>query len=84
MPRKKLHKKKICVSAFSVSEQAQKKKLVELAIGRILRMGSRPTRPGDIEEYERCRRIILDNIPPAKYAYTCNYARDYRKGAQGD
>ena len=34
-------------------------KEVELAIGRLLRVGSRPTQPGDIEEYERCRAIIM-------------------------
>ena len=32
---------------------------VQLAIGRLLRLGSRPTQPGDIDEYERCRTIIL-------------------------
>jgi len=31
----------------------------ELAIGRIFRMGSRPTQAGDVEEYERCREIVL-------------------------
>lgn len=33
---------------------------VELAIGKIFRMMSRPTEPGDVAEYERCRAIILD------------------------
>ncbi len=37
-------------------------KAIELALGRILRMASRPTQPGDNAEYERCRRIILDTI----------------------
>lgn len=32
---------------------------VELAIGRIFRMGSRPTQPGDAAEYERCRAIVM-------------------------
>ena len=27
---------------------------VRLAMGRIFRMGSRPTQPGDMAEYERC------------------------------
>lgn len=31
----------------------------ELALGRILRMGSRPTQPGDMAEYERCKAIIM-------------------------
>lgn len=34
--------------------------LAALALGRIFRMGSRPTQPGDVEEYERCRAIIMD------------------------
>jgi hypothetical protein len=32
----------------------------ELAFGRILRMGSRPTQAGDIAEYERCKSLIMD------------------------
>lgn len=59
------------------------RKLVELALGRIFRIMSRPFRPGDIEEYERCRRIVLDNAPEATEDWIPNYARDYRKGAQG-
>jgi hypothetical protein len=34
--------------------------IINLAIGRIFRMASRPTQPGDIEEYERCKAIIMD------------------------
>lgn len=29
----------------------------ELALGRILRLASRPARPGDTLEYERCRAV---------------------------
>lgn len=36
--------------------------LAELALGRILRLGSRPFQPGDIEEYDRCRAIIIDAV----------------------
>lgn len=60
------------------------KPAVRLALGRIFRMGSRPTEPGDIEEYERCRRIILDEVDPVAPDWTPNYARDRSKGAQGD
>lgn len=55
-----------------------------LAFGRILRMGSRPTQPGDIEEYERCRAIIMGMRPDAVAPYQLNWARDRNKGAQGD
>lgn len=32
---------------------------IQLAIGRLLGMGTRPTQAGDIADYERCRAIIL-------------------------
>ena len=32
---------------------------VELAIGRLIRLGSRPFQEGDFAQYEMCRRIIL-------------------------
>lgn len=60
----------------------------ELALGRILRMGSRPTQPGDVAEYERCRTIILDATlgkgVPLPSADGPDYARDRLRGAQGD
>jgi hypothetical protein len=39
-------------------------KVIELALGRIFRMGARPTQPGDVEEYERCRAIIMEASGP--------------------
>jgi hypothetical protein len=33
---------------------------MQLALGRILRMGSRPYQDGDFAEYERCRAIFMD------------------------
>ena len=57
--------------------------LVALAIGRIFLITSRQTRQGDIAEYERCRKIILDRIE-APADRSPNYARDRLKGAQGD
>lgn len=57
--------------------------VISLALGRILRMGSRPTQPGDVAEYERCRGIILD-LSEQSMDYAPNYARDRLKGAQGD
>ena len=41
---------------------ASDRELVNLAFGRIFRLMSRPNRPGDMEEYERCRALILDAI----------------------
>jgi hypothetical protein len=57
--------------------------LINLAIGRILRLGSRPTQPGDVEDYERCRAIIMEHAP-ATNDYEVNWARDRLKGAAGD
>lgn len=34
-------------------------RIVELALGRIFRMGSRPAQPGDAAEYERCRAVVM-------------------------
>lgn len=58
--------------------------LAELALGRIFLLGSRPFQPGDIEEYERCRAIVLDAVGRDMPAdYKPNYARDRLRGAQG-
>lgn len=57
--------------------------LVHLALGRIFRLMSRPFQEGDIEDYERCRAIVMDASDPIPY-YTPNYARDRNRGAAGD
>ena len=55
---------------------------VQLAIGRILRMSARPARPGDLEEFERCRAIVMadNNVVPG---WRPNWQRDRRSGAAG-
>ena len=55
--------------------------VVNLAFGRIFRVMSRPERPGDIAEYERCRAIILDLCDPAQPDYAPSYARDRLLGS---
>lgn len=60
---------------------------VNLAIGRIFRLASRPTQPGDVEQYEQCRALILDILDPdysMPTPYRANWARDRLTGAQGD
>jgi len=63
---------------------------INLAIGRIFRMASRPEQAGDIAEYERCRSIILNALDPdmaihhAVMAQQHDYGRDRMRGAQGD
>ena len=56
---------------------------VEMALGRIFRIMSRPTQPGDVAEYERCRAIILDLAGDPVIPYSPNYARDRMLGAAG-
>lgn len=48
----------------------------ELALGRILRMASRPAQSGDIAEYERCRAIILSAFDEQPIGYRPSWARD--------
>lgn len=67
----------------TTSLTGEQKKAFELALGRIFRMGSRPSQPGDVEEYERCRAIIIDMAAEPAPDYTPNYARDRRNGAAG-
>lgn len=56
----------------------------ELALGRILRLASRPEQASDAAEYERCRRIILDTLPTAGDDPRPTWVRDRLRGAAGD
>jgi hypothetical protein len=55
---------------------------VDMAIGRILRLGSRPTQPGDVEQYEAARAVILAHLAPVE-PYRPDWARDRLRGAAG-
>jgi len=58
-------------------------KAKELALGRILRMASRPSRRGDAAEYWRCRAIIMTDAP--EFVDTRpNWAKQRNSGAQGN
>jgi len=37
---------------------------VNCAIGRLFRLLSRPYQDGDVEQYEQCRRVVLDILTP--------------------
>ncbi len=58
---------------------------VNLALGRLFRIMSRPEQPGDVDEYHRCHSVIMDlvggDMPPD---YRPNYTRDRLLGAAGD
>lgn len=54
--------------------------IVKMAIGRLFLLGSRPFQPGDIEQYEDCRRVILANSPNSSNSWEPCYPRDRLKG----
>jgi len=56
---------------------------VELAMGRLFRLMAGPAMPGDVVDYERCRRVILAELAPVEVDYRPNYARDHARGAAG-
>ena len=62
--------------------------LCQLALGRILRLASRPSAPGDVEQYERCRALMAEALdvlgfgPPSDDQP--NWVRDRLRGVQGD
>ena len=57
---------------------------VELALGRIFRLMSRPEQPGDAADYERCRVVIMGESELSTPDYSPSWQRDRLKGAQGD
>lgn len=69
---------------------ATEKQAVNMAIGRIFRIASRPEQTGDVCEYERCRLLILNILDPdmsihhAVMANQHDAGRDRMRGAQGD
>ncbi len=64
-------------------QTSTERQTIELALGRIFRLGSRPTQPGGIAEYERRRTIIMDLSKPVA-DHAPNYVRDRLKGARGN
>jgi hypothetical protein len=56
---------------------------VQLALGRIFRLMSRPAQDGDVEQYEAARRVVLDHTDNVVADYSPNYARDHNRGAAG-
>ena len=50
----------------SKSLTSEESRIVNLAIGRILRMAARPALEGDVAEYKRCRGLIVDLLGDPK------------------
>lgn len=64
---------------------AERTVAIACALGRILRLGSRPEQPGDVEEYERCRAVVMEATDGQfRPDWTPSWARDRQKGAAGD
>lgn len=58
---------------------------VKLALGRLFQLISRPEQPADADDYEQCRRVLLDVAGDDQIQiHRPNWARDRLKGAQGD
>ncbi len=56
---------------------------VSLALGRIFALLLRPPRPGDIEEYERCRAIVLAELAPGHAPLPAPYRPDFCRDLRG-
>jgi hypothetical protein len=65
------------MKGFDTKQQANT--AMELALGRILRMGARETKAGDIEEYYRCRDIIFDSAEYLGRDTTAPYEHSYQR-----
>ena len=57
---------------------------VQLAIGRLFLMLSRPEQPGDIETFHEIRSIVLDSSEQQTPDHRPNYVAQRMTGAQGD
>jgi hypothetical protein len=68
--------------------QQEAEQMMRLALGRLFRIGSRPYQQGDDEQFEMCRRAVMEAAPiamPGRFPeYEVSYARDYNTGARGD
>ena len=56
---------------------------VQLSIGRLFLMLSRPEQPNDIETFHKIRAIVLDSAD-CRTDYRPNYVAQRMTGAQGD
>jgi hypothetical protein len=50
---------------------------VQMALGRIFRLMSRPARDGDIQQYAMARKVILDAAEARGMDISAGYAHDF-------
>ncbi len=56
---------------------------VQLALGRLFAMMTRPEQPGDADQFHEIRAIVMDSCEQ-RADYRPNWARDRLTGAAGD
>ena len=57
---------------------------VQLALGRLFLMMSRPARPGDVDTLHKIRALVMDAAEPVLPDYRPDYVAQRLLGAQGD
>ena len=57
---------------------------VQMALGRIFKIMSRPFQEGDVEQYEAARRVVLAFSGDVTPDWVPDFGRDRLRGAQGD
>ena len=57
---------------------------VQMALGRLFSMMSRPAQPGDVDTFHKIRALVMDAAEPALPGYRPNYVAQRLMGAQGD
>lgn len=55
------------VAGLDPSLDDEERQAVTLAIGRLFRILSRPYEPGDEEQYERCRAVVMAHVETQEY-----------------
>ena len=73
-------------TANTVADRSTETASVAMALGRIFGMMQREARAGDVEEYERCRALVIGALKAETDAMASrpNWARDRKRGAAGD
>ncbi len=56
---------------------------VQLALGRIFRLMSRPAQPGDVQQYYAARAVVLEYTGDVIADWQPDYGRDRMRGAAG-
>jgi len=54
---------------------------VQMALGRIFRLMSRPFQDGDLEQYFAARAVVMAAASSIKQDYQPNYVRDCNRGS---